>query len=523
MSAQLPATAVVIGAGFAGLATAALLAHHGMAVTVVEKNATAGGRSASLSIAGFRWDTGPSWYLMPEAFDHFFELLGTSTNEQLELVALEPGYRFFPEGETSIDVPANPRGACQLFESIEPGAGEKLAQYLNSASDSYQLAVERFLYNNFTSPRAVLHPKVLKRLPKLLHLLSQPLNRFAANRFHDHRLRQMLTYPAVFLASHPAETPALYHLMSHTDLVQGVKYPQGGFHAVVTAIERLARERNVTFRFNTAVKAIATTPATTGTSATGVILETGEELTADIVVSTADLHHTETALLPPRLRSFNEKYFSSRDNGISAVLILLGIKGKLPELRHHNLLFSKDWTKDFDLVFSKDRVAKQASQSVYISMPSATDDSVAPVDHENMFILVPTATNPELGHGDAFGTTVDPAVAAITADTINMIATWIGVPDLAKRIVVQRTIGPKDFVQQYHSWQGSALGPAHTLRQSAFLRGRNISRKVAGLYYAGATTVPGVGVPMCLISAENVLKRLLGDTSSGWLPSHPLL
>ena len=157
MSAQLPATAVVIGAGFAGLATAALLAHHGIAVTVVEKNARAGGRSASLSIAGFRWDTGPSWYLMPEAFDHFFELLGTSTNEQLELVALEPGYRFFPEGETSIDVPANPRGACQLFESIEPGAGEKLAQYLNSASDSYQLAVERFLYNNFTSPRAVLH------------------------------------------------------------------------------------------------------------------------------------------------------------------------------------------------------------------------------------------------------------------------------------------------------------------------------------------------------------------------------
>lgn len=517
VTTSLPRTAIVIGAGFAGLATAALLAQYGVAVTVVEKNGEAGGRSGSLTIDGFRWDTGPSWYLMPEAFDHFFELLGTSTDQQLELVDLDPGYRLFPEAEATLDVPANLTGACELFESIEQGAAKQLKRYLASAGDTYQLAMEWFLYNNFASPRSLLSPAVLKRLPKLVSLLSQPLDQFAAKSFHDHRLLQMLTYPAVFLASQPATTPALYHLMSHTDLVQGVKYPLGGFHAVVEALKRLACQRQVEFRFHQPVTQITTTRTKNRVKATGVRLATGDQLAADIVISTADLHHTETALLPQELRSYSDKRFAKQDQGISAVLVLLGIKGKLPELSHHNLLLSKQWEKDFDSVFSHNQSAQQASQSVYISMPSATDSTVAPKGHENLFILIPTATNPALGCGDAYETVADPAVAAIAADTIELISQRVGIADFAQRIVAQRIIGPKDFVQRYHSLKGSALGPAHTLQQSAFFRGRNTSRKVAGLYYAGATTVPGVGVPMCLISAENILKRLLNDHSGRWL------
>lgn len=517
LKTSLPSIAIVIGAGFAGLATAALLAQYGVAVTVVEKNGAAGGRSESLKIDGFRWDTGPSWYLMPEAFDHFFELLNTSTKQQLDLVDLEPGYRLFPEGEARLDVPANLAGACELFESLEPGAAKQLKRYLASAGESYHLAMEWFLYNNFTSPTTVLNPTVLKRLPKLVSLLSQPLDQFAATSFQDHRLQQMLTYPAVFLASQPATTPALYHLMSHTDLVQGVKYPLGGFHAVVAAMERLALERGVKFRFHRSVVEITTTKTKRRAKATGVRLATGEHLTADIVISTADLHHTETALLPRTLRSYSDKRFANQDQGISAVLVLLGVKGKLPELSHHNLLLSREWETDFDHVFSHNRSLPQASRSVYISMPSATDPTVAPTGHENLFVLIPTAPNPDLGHGDAYQAVADPAVAAIADETIELISQRVGIADLAQRIVIQRSIGPKDFVQRYHSLNGSALGPAHTLRQSAFFRGRNVSRKVAELYYAGATTVPGVGVPMCLISAENILKRLLNDHSGRWL------
>ncbi len=510
MTTKLPASAVIIGAGFAGLATAALLAYRGVQVTVVERNSTVGGRSGLVAHDGFRWDTGPSWYLMPEAFDHFFALLGTSTEEQLDLVDLEPGYRFFPEGETPIDVPANATAAMALFEEIEPGAGIKLRDYLNSAADIYQLAIDRFLYNNFTSPRAFIHPAVLQRSLQLISLLTQSLNRFVAQRFNDHRLRQMLTYPAVFLSAHPDQAPALYHLMSHTDLNQGVKYPQGGFTAVVTAIEHLARYHGAEFIFNADVEAITTT----NNQATGVRLTGGKTIEAEVVISAADLHHTETRLLPATQRSYSERYFHNQDPGIGAVLILLGVKGKLPELLHHNLLLSRDWTKDFDAVFaSQQSSVTSASHSVYVSMPSATDPTVAPDGYENLFVLIPVPAHEHFGHGDLYHDQASTLVATIAADTIARIADWTGITDLPDRIVTQHTLGPSDFAQQFRSFCGGALGPAHILRQSAFLRGKNVSRKVAGLYYAGATTVPGVGVPMCLISAENVLKRLIGDTS----------
>ena len=143
-----------------------------------------------------------------------------------------------------------------------------------------------------------------------------------------------------------------------------------------------------------------------------------------------------------------------------------------------------------------------------MSKPSATDPSTAPAGHENLFVLVPVAASETLGHGDMYRETASPAVELIAQAAINQIAQWCQIPDLQSRIVVKRTLGPSDFAERYHAWSGGSIGPAHTLRQSAFLRGSNKSKKLDNLFYAGATTVPGVGVPMCLISAENVLSRL---------------
>ncbi|HHU67061.1 phytoene desaturase family protein [Corynebacterium sp.] len=516
-------TALIIGAGVAGLATAALLGKEGYQVRVVEKLDTVGGRAGDLTVAdhpGFRWDTGPSWYLMPDAFEHFFRLLGTTTDEQLELVDLTPAYRVFPEGGDPVDVHSGREEAAALFESIEPGAGEKLRDYLDSAGDAYGIALERFLYTTFSAVTPLVHRDVLSRATTLARLLTSSLADFVNRRFRDTRLRQILTYPAVFLSSRPETTPALYHLMSHTDLTQGVRYPVGGFTSVVQALHRLAEEQGVQFLLETEATAITTRDG----RATGLRVRTaaGElrELQADIVVSGADLHHTENHLLPAELRTYPEKYFARRDPGIGTVLVMLGVRGRLPQLTHHNLLFSEDWSTDFAAVFDGPQPHRplDASRSIYVSMPSATEDGVAPPEHENLFVLVPVRAAESLGHGSLFRGSGTPAVEAIADAAIAQIAEWADVPDLAERIVTRHTVGPADFAERYHAWRGGAIGPAHTLRQSAFFRGRNISGKVAGLYYAGATTVPGVGVPMCLISAENVIKRLRGDTGPGALP-----
>ncbi|AZA08327.1 phytoene desaturase family protein [Corynebacterium pseudopelargi] len=483
--------AVVIGAGVAGLATAAYLGYEGYEVTVVEKNDAIGGRAGSLAVDGFRWDTGPSWYLMPDAFDHFFEFFGSSTAERFKLETLDPAYRLFPEGMQPLDVSGTK--AVELFESIEPGAGKALEEYLQSAAETYQVAVDHFLYTTFT--RLPLHRDVTTRLWLLLKLLSSNLESFVNARFKDHRLRQMLTYPAVFLSSAPRKTPAMYHLMSHTDLTQGVMYPEGGFAAVIDAIADVAREQGASIRLGAEVAQILSKDG----KAVGVELVDATVLDADVVVSAADLKHTEQALLPKDLRTYPESYFAKRNPGIGTVLLYLGVEGELPELLHHNLLFSRDWDPDFEAVFNE---PAGTSRSLYISKPSATDSEVAPEGYENLFVLVPVRADEHFNREEQ-----------VADAAIEQIAQWTGIEDLAQRIVQRHIVGPKHFAEQYYAWSGGSVGPAHTLKQSALLRGSNASKKVDGLYYAGATTVPGVGVPMCLISAENVLKRLRGDTS----------
>lgn len=496
---------IVIGAGVAGLATAALLVRDGKRVTVIDQNETVGGRAGYFEADGFRWDTGPSWYLMPEAYDHFFDLCGAP---RPQLRDIHPAYRVLSSSE-ALDVHPGIDHVAALFESIEPGAGDRIRAYLAQASEIYDIALAHFLYTTFSDPRTLLVPDVLSRLGLLARLLSQSLARHAAGSFRDPRLLQILTYPAVFLSSEPAAAPALYALMSHTDLVQGPKYPVGGFNGLVQAIADAAS--GAEFLLGEPVTEITHS----GRRATGVMLA-GRHIAADAVVSAADLHHTETALLPPALRTYTSSYFARRDPGLGTVLILLGVRGSLPELAHHTLLFSEDWDPDFRVVYHGPEPTRplDASHSIYVSKPSASDDTVAPAGHENLFVLVPVPADAALGHGDAYHPQASTRVDAIADAAIEQIASWAHIPDLADRVVSRHTLGPADFMERYNAWHGGAIGPAHTLRQSAFFRGKNVSSKLENLYYAGATTVPGVGVPMCLISAENVLKRMHGDTTA---------
>ncbi|MFH5823927.1 phytoene desaturase family protein [Georgenia sp. AZ-5] len=493
--------AVVVGGGIAGLASAALLAAEGYSVDLLERRDEVGGRAGSWSREGFRFDTGPSWYLMPDVFDHFFRLLGTSSDAQLDLGVLDPGYRVF-------------------FEALQPGAGAGLRDYLASAGEAYDLAVRRFLYTTFQSPLGLLHHDVVGRAGRLAELLGRPLERFVARRFADPRIAQILGYPAVFLGSSPDRAPSMYHLMSHLDLADGVLYPQGGLTRVVEAVAALAEREGA--RLHTGADVTAITTAQGGrrhrARVRGVRYRGGDgaehELPAEVVVGAADLHHVETELLPPALRTYPQRWWDRRDPGPGAVLAFLGVEGTLPELAHHSLLFTTDWRENFDAI-RRGRVPRPAS--AYVCRPSATDATVAPPGAENLFVLVPVPADVALGHGGDDGAG-SPAVEAVADAAIDQVAAWAGIPELRERVVVRRTVGPADFARDLHAWSGGALGPAHTLRQSAFLRGRNASAKVAGLYYAGGSTIPGIGLPMCLISAELLVKRLRSDVSSGPLP-----
>ena len=522
---------VIIGGGIAGLASAALLAHQGYDVDLLEQQDAVGGRSGSWESGGFRFDTGPSWYLMPEVFDHFFQLLGTTAAEQLDLTVLDPAYRvFFEHHSEPVDIRADLASTMATFEAIEPGAGRRLEAYLASARDTYDVAVRRFLYSSFQSLRTLIRADVLLRAPRLLSLLVRPLDRFIAQSFTDRRLAQILGYPAVFLGSSPDRAPSMYHLMSHLDLVDGVQYPQGGFVRIIEAITRLALLEGVRIHTGATVTAITTSasPPSRGRRGrrrsrphvTGVRFRRADgalaTLTGDIVVGAADLHHLETELLAPGLQTYPQSWWDRRDPGPGAVLVYLGVEGALPELPHHSLFFTADWERNFDDIFGTHRRLPEPASS-YVCKPSQTDPTVAPPGSENVFILVPVPADVALGHGGIDGAG-DPAVEKVADAAIEQLTSWAQIPDLSERIVVRRTVGPGDFADNFNAWSGGALGPAHTWRQSAFLRGRNASRRVDGLFYAGSGTTPGIGLPMCLISAEILVKRLQSDRSTEPLP-----
>jgi phytoene desaturase len=520
---------IVVGGGIGGIATAGLMARDGYDVTLVEAHARLGGRAGLWVKDGFRFDTGPSWYLMPEVFDHWYRLMGTSADEHLSLTKLDPGYRvyFEPAGNERaefVDVRATREDNLALLEEMEPGSRASMEKYLDSAKETYEIAKAHFLYTSFQDLRPLLVKQVLKRTGTLVRLLTTPIMTFVKRHTSNPRIQQLLGYPAVFLGSSPYLAPSMFHLMSYLDLEDGVLYAEGGFTRVIDSMREIIEDHGVTIMTSTKVNAIATERVRGKARATGVTYKDSDghthTLSADIVVSTTDLHHSETKLLPEELQTYPQKWWDKKVAGPSAVLLYLGVKGEVPELLHHSLFFTEDWDDNFSQIFA-DKPTVPSPASLYVCKPSATDSSVAPKGHTNLFVLVPMPADVTLGHGGLNGSG-DPAVEGIADRAIEQIIKWSGASDLADRIVLRRSVGPADFAGDLNAWKGTALGPAHILTQSALFRAGNISKKVEGLFYAGSSTIPGIGLPMCLISAEVLLKRVRGDVSTGPLPE-PLM
>lgn len=486
---------IIIGGGIGGLGAAALLSKAGHKVTVIEKNDKVGGRANIFKADGYTFDMGPSWYLMPDVFKNYFDLLEENISDHLDLVKLSPSYRVFFSNDKEIpvlDIHSDLEKDLPLFEQLEPGITPKLREYLKLSGEQYEMAKHYFMYRNIGISADFLSYKLIKKGIQLnpIQTMQSYLNKW----FESDRIKKILEYTLVFLGSDPAKTPALYNIMNFIDFDMGVYYPKGGIYEIIEALVRINKKHGTQFRTQAPVAKILVEQK----KAVGVQLESGEELKADIVVSNADMWFTETQLLDKRYQTYPERYWEKRILSPSAFIMYLGLDRKIDILSHHNLRFGEDWKQNFRELFDAPQLPNDPSY--YICKPTETDPSLAPEGKDNLFVLVPIPP----------GLTISETEMATYREKIyNLMKKDLKLPDLEKYVVYERSYWSDDFKRDYNAYKGTALGLAHTLKQT-LLRPSNKSKKVKNLYYVGAGTSPGIGMPICLISAQLVYKRIAG-------------
>jgi phytoene desaturase len=480
---------VIIGAGFAGLSAAAFMAKAGWSVTVVEKNDTAGGRAKQLKAEGFSFDMGPSWYWMPDVFERFFEQFGKKVSDYYELIRLDPSYRMYWQNQ-AVDIPANYDELRNLFESIEEGSAEKLDHYLKEAFLKYKIGVQDLVYKPGQSLTEFLDWKIVKNIFKLDVFTS--IRSHVAKHFKDERLRQLMEFPILFLGALPQNTPALYSLMNYADIVGGTWYPKGGMFSVVEAMQKLAEEQGARFHFEEEVHEMIIE----NKKAKKIVTNKGE-YEADVIISGADYHFTESQLLSSQYRSYDEAYWEKKALAPSCLLYYVGLNKKLDNLPHHSLFFDVPFEKHADEIYSNPQWPDEPL--FYLSVTSKTDDAVAPAGCENLVVLIPVASglknDSELLREFYF----QKIVHRLEKHTNQSIT---------DAIIFKKTFSVSDFETEYHSYKGNAYGLANTLKQTAIFRPSCRSKKVKNLFYTGQLTVPGPGVPPSLISGEVVSKQV---------------
>ncbi len=476
-------TAIVIGSGFAGISAASFLAKDGWKVRVIEKNSTPGGRARQLKVDGFIFDMGPSFYWMPDVFERYFNQFGRQVRDYYTLSRLDPSYRvYWNDGHT--DMPADFNALKKVFESFEPGSGEQLEKYLQGAAYKYEVGMNKLVYKPGLSLTEFLDWQTITGVFKLD--VFQSIKKHIHKYFRHPRLRQLMEFPVLFLGALPEKTPALYSLMNYADIKGGTWYPQGGMYSVVEGMHKLAVELGVEFSFNDEVKEMIIENGTVKKVVTGK-----NSYEADIVVSGADYHFTETSLLPASSRSYSEKYWEKRVMAPSCLLYYIGLNKKLKSPVHHSLFFDVSFDEHGKEIYTTEEWP--TNPLFYVSIPSAIDPAVAPAGCENLFFLIPVASGLK---GDT-----EELREKYFRMIVSRMEKYTG-ENIFDSVIVKETYSVSNFVNDYNSFRGNAYGLANTLKQTAILRPSCRSKKVKNLYYTGQLTVPGPGVPPALISGE---------------------
>ncbi|HSF81392.1 MAG TPA: phytoene desaturase family protein [Anaerolineales bacterium] len=493
--------AVIIGSGIGGLATSLRLAHRGFQVTVLEKLSRPGGRSNLLEENGFRADTGPTILVMKSTFEELYRSIGQDLHQRLELVQLEPNYRIYYHDGTHIDLFNNMAMLSKEIETIQPGGAERVFRFLGEGARKYALGMD-FVERNFDRLTDLFNPQAGLRLWQTQ--AHQNLYKQVAGFFeHDDKLTKAFSFHSMFLGLSPFDALAMYSLITYADLALGMWFPRGGVYRLVEDMLDLANEMGVQIRINSPVEEICIENG----RVVGVRLESGEQVQADLVVSNADLPYTYRNLINPRHRKrYTDARLRRMQYACSGFILYLGVDRTYEHVRHQALYFSEDYQANLEAIF-KTKTFPQ-DPSFHLSIPTVTDPSLAPPDHSLLYVLAPM---PNLEADIDW----DQAAPILREKLLDRLEELID-PRLREHIVWERQYRPTDWLTDINATLGTAFGSlSHGFFQSSYFRPHNMDRDIAGLYFVGQGTYPGIGMPMVIISSKLVTERILNE----WTPN----
>lgn len=480
----------VVGAGLSGLAAAMHLAGRGHQVTVLEREEGPGGRNGVLRSDGFTFDTGPTVFTMVDLLDDAFKALGKRASDYVTLKLLDPAYRaFFADGSSLKVWHDHARMREEIARecgSVDAAAFDEFVAWLRRL---YIAEMPHFIDANYD------HPGHLFRSPRAALELVRlggfgRLGPTIARRFADERLHRIFSFQAMYAGLAPAQALAIYAVITYMDSIEGVWFPEGGMRAVPEAMARAAQEAGVAFRWSTPAASIRRSGSG---RATGVQLTDGEVVDADAVVCTVDLPVAYERLLPdvPAPRVVRTGSYSP-----SAVVWHLGVRGELPEGRgHHNIHFGRSWDDAFTDLLRRGRPMRDPSRLVCV--PSLDDPGAAPEGHHTLYVLEPT---PNLQVGRIDWQLEGPRMR-------ERLLAFLRAEGYPTDIVTEHLVTPVEWERQGMA-AGTPFALAHTFGQTGPFRPGNVDRRVPGLVFAGSGTVPGVGIPMVLVSGKLAADRV---------------
>ena len=493
------AQAVVIGAGLGGLAAAVRLLEQGYRVTVLERREGLGGRAYQLRDGGYTFDMGPSLITMPWLLDELYALAGTSTADQLRLRPLDPFYRIhWTDDARTFDFSGSPermRAEVARFSLTD-------AAHYDAFMDRSRAIHEQGILVAGRKPFLGLG-EFLRLVPTMARLDAiRSLSGFVGRHFSEPHVRQAFDFHALFIGGDPSRVPAIYTALSYLQVADGVWYAGGGVHAVVRSLADLIRGGGGEIRTGDPVAAIETD----GGRVTGVRTVGGDRLPADVVVSNADASMTRTRLLDRRERDALPWRLRRPSQTMSCFLLFLGTTRQWDRLHHHTLIVGDDYRGFIRDVTRRHRISDDLS--LYVHAPTRTEPAMAPPGGESIYVLLPV---PNLRSGD------DWAVRGpdVRDRVVRFLEHDFGLDGLAASIEVEHTFTPADFASQLGAADGNAFATEPTLWQSAYFRQPNRDRTVGGLYFVGAGTHPGGGIPGVLLTAEVTGELIRADGTSG--------
>jgi phytoene desaturase len=482
----------VIGAGLGGLAISCLLASKGHKVTVYEKNDAPGGKINQLESVGFRFDTGPSLLTMPFVLEELFSRCGADISEYLSLKPVEPICRYFyPDGVT-FSCYQHLDKTLEEIKKFAPGDVQNYKQFLSYSAELYDRTKEAFLFNPLYS---------WKDLGSLNLLDFFKIDAFStvSDRVDDYfdstYLRQFFKRFTTYNGSSPYKAPATLNVIPHVELALGGYYVEGGMYSIITALLELASTLGVNFNFDACISQIKVEK----NQVQSLIDSEGNEYYADLIISNSDAAETYLNLLDGKdLSKKKRNSIRSLEPSCSGFVLLLGINRTYDQLSHHNIFFSRNYQKEFHEIFEEKVMPEDPT--IYIANTSASNPGHAPKGGSNLFILV---NAPYLSDCYDWEEKETDYASHLISELEKR-----GLSKLSNSIVHKSTITPMDFYKKYRSNRGSIYGTSSNNRMAAFLRPRNKSRDLDGLYLTGGSTHPGGGIPLVILSAFHALELI---------------